>query len=375
MFISWTRCWKAVQYVLYVCPGSLMMEIKPALPSLNSVYDPDEWSQHIKLHLMDLLSRSNLKNNMVTRFENQTTMHEFLLLAFNIKSGRVLLFSFLLLVYLVTLIGNLLIIAATYFDVNLHSPMYYFLSNLSLSEIVFTTNIMPNLLNTTLHGERMMSQGSCIVQYYMFSSSTTAECLLLTVMSYDRYLAICNPFHYSSMMTLWICLQLVLWSWIAGFMLSIIEALLLSQMSYCGSTVIDHFFCDLVPLMQLSCSDTYAIEMTDFVLSFPILVCPIIFIIVSYAKIISTILRIPSVTGRKKAFSTCSSHLIVVCTYYGTCIFIYMTPAMEDSFTLKKVLSLLYIMVTPLINPFIYSLRNKDISMSFIKLSKRLKGL
>ncbi|CAH2272529.1 olfactory receptor 2AP1-like, partial [Pelobates cultripes] len=279
-------------------------------------------------------------------------------------SGRYLFFSVLLLVFLVTLIGNLLIIIAVYFDALLHTPMYFFLSNFSFSEIVVTTNITPCMLHTILHGVVVMSVSGCITQYYIYWISTLAECLLLAVMSYDRYLAICNPLHYLSVMSHRLCLHLVVWCWLTGIILQIIEIVPLSKLSFCGPNIIDYFFCDLAPILQRSCSSTYFIEMADFILSFPFLVTPIIFIIVSYIKIISSILKIPSTIGRKKAFSTCSSHLMVVCTYYGTIIFIYTSPATEGAFTVKKVLSLLYTVLTPLFNPFIYSLRNRDISLS-----------
>ncbi|XP_063302633.1 olfactory receptor 6B2-like [Pelobates fuscus] len=286
--------------------------------------------------------------------------------------GKFLLLFFLFLIYLITLIGNLLIIVSVHFNAHLHSPMYFFFSNFSLSEIVFTTNITPNMLFATIHEGSKISVNLCITQYYTYSVSIWAECLLLAVMSYDRYLAICNPLHYSSVMSPRLCLHLVVWSWFVGFTVPIIEAIQLGSLTYCGHNIIDHFFCDFAPIIQLSCSDTNEIELTDFIFSFPIFVFPVVFIIITYILIIFTILRIPTNTGRKKAFSTCSSHLMVVCIYYGSCIFVYMSPSTENSFILKKVLSLIYTMVTPLINPFVYSLRNKEIRTSIIILATKL---
>ncbi|XP_063302634.1 olfactory receptor 6B2-like [Pelobates fuscus] len=304
--------------------------------------------------------------------ENRTVIHEFLLLAFsNMHEGKFLLFIFLFLIYLITLIGNLLIIASVY--AHLHSPMYFFLSNFSLSEIVFTTNITPNMLFTTIHEGSRISVNLCITQYYTYSVSIWAECLLLAVMSYDRYLAICNPLHYSSVMSPRLCLHLVVWSWFVGFTVPIIEAIQLGGLTYCGHNIIDHFFCDFAPIIQLSCSDTNEIELTDFILSFPIFVFPVLFIIITYIMIIFTILQIPTNTGRKKAFSTCSSHLMVVCIYYGSCIVVYMSPSAERWLILKKVLSLLYTVVTPVINLFIYSIRNKEIRISITTLATKLK--
>ncbi|XP_053320032.1 olfactory receptor 11L1-like [Spea bombifrons] len=308
--------------------------------------------------------------------ENQTVVHDFFLLAFqDIPRFKYCLFVVFLLLYLVTLVGNLLIITTVYIDVHLHNPMYFFLSHLSFSEIVFTTNMVPNMLSAVLHEGTFISISGCIAQFYVFSTSTTAECLLLTAMSYDRYLAICSPLLYSSIMSQRLCLRLAVLCWLSGFFISVISAVALSQLWFCGPYIIDHFFCDLAPILQLSCSDTFFLEMEDFVLSFPVLVFPIVFIVVTYVKIISTILQIPSNTGREKAFSTCSSHLTVVCTYFGTLISIYMAPSSENSFTINKVLSLLYTIVTPLINPFIYSLRSNDIRLSLVKLFKNLKEI
>uniref|UniRef100_A0A8C5M195 Olfactory receptor n=1 Tax=Leptobrachium leishanense TaxID=445787 RepID=A0A8C5M195_9ANUR len=306
--------------------------------------------------------------------ENQTLIHEFVVLALhNNQVERMVLYFVLLLVYLVTLVGNLLIIVTSYFDVHLHSPMYYFLSNFSVSEIIFTTNITPNMLVALWHGSWTISLNNCLIQFYVYSITIWAACLLLPVMSYDRYLAICKPLHYSSVMNHRLCLHLASWCWIIGFTMPILEIVPMSLMSYCGTNIIDHFFCDFGPMLQLSCSDTHFIEMLDYVLTFPIFVFPVIFIIVSYIKIIYTIFQIPTTNGRKKSFSTCSSHLIVVCTYYGTCIFIYMVPS--NNFTVKKVVSLLYTVVTPLVNPFIYSLRSKDFRRSIVKLSIKLREL
>ncbi|XP_063305958.1 olfactory receptor 6Y1-like [Pelobates fuscus] len=306
--------------------------------------------------------------------QNQTVVREFIMMTFNnTNTGRFVFFFVLLLVFLITLIGNLLIIVAVYFDARLHTPMYFFLSNFSFSEIVVTTNITPCMLHTALHGVVVMSVSGCITQYYIYWVSTCTECLLLAVMSYDRYLAICNPLHYSSVMSHRLCLHLVVWCWLTGIILQIIEIVPLSKLSFCGPNIIDFFFCDLAPILQLSCSSTSFIETSDFILSFPLLVTPIVFIILSYIKIISSILKISSTIGRKKAFSTCSSHLMVLCTYYGILIFIYTSPSTENAFTLKKVLSLLYTVLTPLINPFIYSLRNKDIKLSIRKTFSMLK--
>eukprot|EP00079_Xenopus_tropicalis_P015503 XP_004913277.2 PREDICTED: olfactory receptor 10A7-like [Xenopus tropicalis] len=306
--------------------------------------------------------------------ENQTAVQEFLLVAFqNIDKLKFLLFFSVFTVYLLALFGNILIIILVSTDPKLHSPMYFFLCHLSTSEILFITSIVPNMLYVILSKVGTISFGSCVTQYYLFSSTTSVECLLLAVMSYDRYLAICVPLHYSAIMNKRLCLYLVALCWVTGFGLSLIALAFMSHMDFCGSGIIDHFFCDLAPILNLSCSDTSFLEMEDFVLCFVFLIFPFVIIIVTYIRIILTILRIKSTTGKNKAFSTCSSHLTVVCTYYGTLIVIYMMPSTEYSSIGNKTSAILYTVVTPMLNPIIYSLRNNDIRISLRNISKRLQ--
>ncbi|XP_075434075.1 olfactory receptor 11A1-like [Ascaphus truei] len=294
--------------------------------------------------------------------KNQTIVTEFLLLGFqNLHSFKILLFSLFLVIYILTLSSNLLIIALVSTSHQLHSPMYFFLAHLSLSDILLTTVIVPNMLRLIWGEGGTMSVAGCISQLHFYCCSVATESLLLTVMSYDRYLAICHPLRYTTIMNFKLHLQLVIWSWLLGFMFVLLIILPISQLQFCDPIVIDHIFCDFVPLLKHSCSDTSLIEIEDFVLSFPSALLPFVFIIVTYICIFLTILRIPSTTGRQKAFSTCSSHLTVVCTYYGTLIIIYVVPSREHSFTINKVLSLLYTVMTPFFNPIIYSLRNQVI--------------
>ncbi|KAM4749390.1 olfactory receptor 6P1-like [Rhinophrynus dorsalis] len=214
-----------------------------------------------------------------------------------------------------------------------------------------------------------MSFVGCFTQFYFFGASAGTECVLLSVMSYDRYLAICNPLHYSSLMTFQRCLHLVLCSWVMGFTLALSSVLQLLGLQFCGPNVIDHFFCDLVPLLQLSCSDTSFFELMNFVIGFPVTLLPLMLIIATYIYIFHTILRIPSTSGRQKTFYTCSSHLTVVSIYYGTIITAYLFNYKEHSLNLNKALSFLYTVVTPFLNPIIYSLRNKDIKTVLAKLT------
>ncbi|XP_069618799.1 olfactory receptor 11A1-like [Ranitomeya imitator] len=303
-------------------------------------------------------------------YSENSTVKEFFLVSFeNIHSIRVFFFSLVLTVYFAILIGNFLIVTLVHMNGHLWTPMYIFLSHLSISEILFTSNIIPKLLEVTLHDGGTISLSDCITQYYMFSSSTTAECLLLSFMSYDRYLAICNPFNYTYIMTQRLCHSMISCSWLTGFMISLPAAFFISMLRFCGPNVIDHFFCDLAPILQLSCSDTSVLEIEDLVLSFPILVFPLVFIAQTYILILFAILKIKSTSGKRKSFSTCSSHLMVVCTYYGTLIIVYMIPSFQHS--LNKVLALLYTVVTPLLNPVIYSLRNQEIRAAIMKFKRQ----
>ncbi|KAM4706781.1 olfactory receptor 11A1-like [Discoglossus pictus] len=206
-----------------------------------------------------------------------------------------------------------------------------------------------------------MTIGSCISQLYFFGASTITECCLLTVMSYDRYLAICKPLHYTTVMDFRLCLCLVTWSWMMGFIIPSVVSFLLSQLQFCGPFVIDHFFCDLTPILDVSCSDTSIVEIETTVSSIPLGVFQFIFIIVTYILIAINILKISSNTGRQKAFATCSSHLTVVCTYYATLLTTYMVPSKGQSRNINKILSLLYTVLTPLFNPIIYSFRSQEI--------------
>ncbi|KAM4707046.1 olfactory receptor 6B1-like [Discoglossus pictus] len=194
------------------------------------------------------------------------------------------------------------------------------------------------------------------------------ECFILSVMSYDRYLAICNPLHYFSLMSTKLCHQLGIMSWLTAYLIAVMSVVPICTLQFCGPNTIDHFFCDMTPLLELSCSDTSFVETEAFILSLPTVFCPFMLIIYTYICIIYTILRMPSATSRKKAFSTCSSHLAVVCTYYGTLILMYMVPHKSYSFNLSKFLSLLYSVATPLLNPITYTLRNKEIKVAIMKL-------
>ncbi|XP_041441625.1 olfactory receptor 10A3-like [Xenopus laevis] len=302
---------------------------------------------------------------------------EFFLFGFgNLQSYKNLFFAMCLLVYIMVLTGNVLVIILVADNQSLHLPMYFFLSQLSLTEIIFTTNIVPNMLRLILGGGGTMSVIGCITQFYLLCVPSINECLLLAAMSYDRHVAICNPLRYTSIMTLNVQLLIVFLCWFSGFMMSLLIFVFVYKLEFCSSNIINHFYCDIAPLLELSCSDTFSVELVTSVASMLVVLSPFLFIIIAYISVFLTILKIPSSCGRQKAFSTCSSHLAVVCMYYGTLITIYIYPPANHSLNANKALSLLYTLVTPFFNPIIYSLRNQDIRRalykSFQKLSQRL---
>ncbi|XP_075439581.1 olfactory receptor 11A1-like [Ascaphus truei] len=303
------------------------------------------------------------------RVENQTRVTEFLLLGFkDLQSLRIPVFCLFLGIYIMTLTGNLLIIVLVSTSYKLHSPMYFFLSHLSVTDIIITATIVPNILHGILEGGATIYFNGCITQFFFFAVSLTTESFLLTVMSYDRYLAICHPLRYTCIMDTRLQYHLVFWSWFFGFTIALFIATQLGMLQFCGPNVIDHVFCDFDPLLELSCIDPSILKLEDLVFTVPIIILSFFFIIATYVCIFLTILRIPSTSGRQKAFSTCSSHLTVVFSFYGTLIIIYQVPSRGHSVNFKKLLSLLYIVVTPFFNPIIYSLRSQEIRAAFRKL-------
>ncbi|KAM4675903.1 olfactory receptor 11L1-like [Discoglossus pictus] len=302
-----------------------------------------------------------------------STVTEFFLLGFgHLQSFKTFLFIVFFLVYISTLLGNVLIIILVSVAHRLQSPMYFFLRNLSLCEVIFTTNIVPKMLQVIWEEGSKISFSGCAFQLYLFGAAGIAECLLLTSMSYDRYLAICKPLRYSTIMNFKCHVYLVVFSWLGAIILPAISISMISELVFCGSNIIDHFFCDFAPVLELSCSDTSPVEFEVFAQTIPVFVFTFVYIVVTYVSIFIAILRIPSTTGRQKAFSTCSSHLTVVCTYYGTMITLYVTPNSRESEKANKTLSLLYSVVTPLLNPIIYSLRNQEIHKALISIFTKI---
>uniref|UniRef100_A0A8D2L4B5 Olfactory receptor n=1 Tax=Varanus komodoensis TaxID=61221 RepID=A0A8D2L4B5_VARKO len=301
--------------------------------------------------------------------KNQTHITEFILLGFGEHQLlKIPLFLLFLLIYIVTMAGNILIILLVFTDQQLHTPMYFFLGrNLSFLEICYTSTIMPRMLASFLTGYQAISIVGCMVQLYSFGTLVATECYLLAVMSYDRYIAICKPLHYPVLMNARISIQLVTCSWACGLLGSTVVIILTFNLTFCKSNGINHFFCDFSPLVSLSCSDTSLVEIALLVVCCIISIFPIVLTLTSYVCIIITILKIPTTMGKQKAFSTCSSHLIVVTVFYASLLAVYLVPRSESSKNWNKIFSLFYTVLTPLFNPLIYTLRNKEVNMALRK--------
>ncbi|DBA13649.1 TPA: hypothetical protein GDO54_018662 [Pyxicephalus adspersus] len=305
---------------------------------------------------------------------NQGNVTTFLFLGFSsIAVYNLLLFTLVLIIYIGTICGNFMIIMLIYYSKTLHSPMYFFLSQLSISDILLITDIVPNMLNIILHERTPISFPGCITQFNLFSSVETFECYLLTVMSYDRYLAICSPLHYASIMKQTLCIKLVISCWLLSCFIPFFLALEISKLEFCGPNIIDYFYCDFNPLVELSCSDASTLQLEATLICFPVLVLPLLVILVSYICIVITLLSIPSFSGRQKSFSTCSSHLTVVFIFYGTLNAMYLIPKERQLKLISKMMTMLYTVFTPFLNPFIYSLRNKDIKETFTNVFYRIR--
>ncbi|XP_075409004.1 olfactory receptor 6C75 [Tenrec ecaudatus] len=304
---------------------------------------------------------------------NHTAVTEFILLGLTDDPlWQVVLFIFLLITYMLSVTGNLIIITLTLSDPHLQTPMYFFLRNFSFLEISFTSVCIPRFLVTTVTGDKTISYNGCVAQLFFFILLGVTEFYLLAAMSYDRYVAICKPLHYMTIMSPNVCVLLVFSSWLAGFLIIFPATMLLLQLDFCASNIIDHFLCDSSPMLQLSCTNTRFLELLAFVFAVVTLMATLTLVITSYTKIIGTILRLPSRSQRNKAFSTCTSHMIVVSLSYGSCIFMYIKPSARERVTLSKGIAVLNTSVAPLLNPFIYTLRNQQVKQAFRSMVQRV---
>ncbi|KAM9100818.1 olfactory receptor 1361-like [Sarcophilus harrisii] len=306
---------------------------------------------------------------------NQSGISEFILLGLSDQpeQQRLLLFLFLLM-YLITGLGNLLIMMAISCDPHLHTPMYFFLSNLSLVDIGFISTTIPKMLNNHISKNRTIPYAGCLTQVFFFIWFGGIDSVLLAAMAYDLYVAICAPLHYSTIMTPRVCAFLVLMSWLWAYTNSLTHTVLLTRLSFCDHSKIPHFFCDLGSLLKLACSDTFINDLMFFTGGAITTILPFIGILISYGHIFMAVLRISSVSGKQRVFSTCGSHLTVVCLFYETIIGVYFSPTSTHTAQQDTAATVMYTVVTPMLNPFIYSLRNKDMKGALKMLITRKPG-
>ncbi|XP_061447929.1 olfactory receptor 5V1-like [Rhineura floridana] len=305
--------------------------------------------------------------------QNQTEFSEFIILGFkNLQEIHFLLFSGFLIIYLFTMLRNTFIIIMAVVDQRLRTPMYFFLGNLSFLDICYTTTTIPQTLDLLLTERSSISYMSCVFQLYFFFSFVGIECLLLAVMAFDRYVAICNPLRYSLIIKRNVCLQLGAACWAGGFINSTIHTYFAFQLPFCGDNRLDAFYCDTAPLLKLSCGNISLNQRLLLTIGLFIAWSAPLCVLLSELCVLSTAIPLSSTEGRQKAFSTCSSYLTVVLLYYGSCIFTYLRPVPSQSSVNAKLIPLMYSILTPLLNPIIYTLRNKDVKKAWLSIMGKI---
>ncbi|XP_063786474.1 olfactory receptor 2G3-like [Pseudophryne corroboree] len=304
---------------------------------------------------------------------NHTTVMEFILLGLTSQQNlQVPLFALLLTFYMTSLIGNILIIWISLVSTRLHTPMYFFLRNLSFLDIWYTSSIIPNMLRNLLSLDKSISFNACATQMFIPLSLGGTECYLLLSMAYDRYAAICSPLHYTTTMHPILCIRLATGSWLGGIINSAIHTCFALWLPYCGPNVINNFLCEVPSVLELACADASVNKIVIFVCAIFVVMGPFVLIIVTYCYIISSIIKISTSEGQRKAFSTCASHIIVVSLFYGTIIFMYMRPGAIYVSNQDKIATLFYTVVTPMLNPLIYTLRNKDVKGAMTDIIRKM---
>lgn len=304
---------------------------------------------------------------------NDSSSKGFILLGFSESLWlRMPLFVVLLISYTFTIFGNVSIMIVCILDPKLHTPMYFFLTNLSVLDLCYTTTTVPHMLANICRNKKTISYGGCVAQLIIFLALGATECLLLAVMSFDRFVAICRPLHYVVIMNRSFCLRMAAFLWLTGISNSVLQSSLTLNMPRCGHQEVDHFFCEVPALLKLSCANTKPIEAELFFFSVLILLIPVTLILISYGFIAQAVLKIRSAEGKQKAFGTCGSHMVVVSLFYGTAIYMYLQPPSSTSKDWGKMVSLFYGIITPMLNPLIYSLRNKDMKEAFKRVMSRI---
>nr|XP_003419429.1 olfactory receptor 5A1 [Loxodonta africana] len=305
---------------------------------------------------------------------NSSSVTVFILLGFtDYPELQALLFVTFLGIYLVTLAWNLAFIFLIKSDTHLHTPMYFFLSNLSFIDICYSSTVAPKMLIDFFLEQKTISFVGCAAQFFFFVGMGLTECFLLTAMAYDRYAAISSPLLYTAIMSQDFCTRMVVGAYVGGFLSSLIQATSIFQLHFCGPNIINHFFCDLPPILALSCSDTFLSQVVNFLVVVAVGGTSFFILLISYSYIVSSVLKIRSVEGQWKAFNTCASHLMVVTLLFGTALFIYLRPSSSYSLGKDKVVSVFYSLVIPMLNPLIYSLRNKEIKDALLKMLEKKK--
>ncbi|XP_029810805.1 olfactory receptor 2A5-like [Suricata suricatta] len=293
---------------------------------------------------------------------NQSWVTEFILVGFRLSAEmEVFLFWIFSLFYIFSLLANGMILGLICLDLRLHTPMYFFLSHLAVIDISYASNNVPKMLANLVNQKRTISFVPCIMQTFLYLGLAATECLILVAMSYDRFVAICHPLHYTVIMSWRVCIVLAITSWVFSFLLTLVHVILVLRLPFCGPHEINHFFCEILSVLKLACADTWLNQVVIFVTCVFILLGPLCLVLVSYSRILLAILRIQSGEGRRKAFSTCSSHLCVVGLYFGSAIVMYMAPKSRHPEEQQKILSLFYSLFNPMLNPLIYSLRNTEV--------------
>ncbi|XP_049993333.1 olfactory receptor 5B12-like [Alexandromys fortis] len=311
----------------------------------------------------------------MTLMENISEITEFILVGLtDVPELQVPLSIVFTLIYLITLVGNLGMIMLIVLDSRLHTPMYFFLSNLSLVDCVYASAITPKVMVGFLTGNKVISYNACAAQMFFFVAFIAIESLILASMAYDRHAAVCKPLHYTTTMTSTTCVVIVTCCYMCGILQSSIHVALAFRLSFCLSNIINHFFCDIPPLLNISCSNTYTNEITLLILATLDVAFTLLVILNTYLLIFIAILRMRSADAKKKAFSTCASHLITVSIFFGSLIFMYLQPSSSHTMETDKIASVFYTMVIPMLNPLVYSLRNKEVKNAFMKVVKKLKS-
>ena len=304
--------------------------------------------------------------------ENTTEITHFILLGFSdFPRIIVVLFVVFPVIYILTLTWNLSLLILIRMDSHLHTPMYFFLSNLSFIDVCYVTSTAPKMLYDFFQERQTITFVGCVIQNFVFSTMGLSESCLMTTMAYDRYVAICNPLLYSSVMSPTLCGRMVLGSYLAGLSATILQLCFMLQLQFCGPNVVNHFFCDLPPLLVLSCTDTFFLHLLAVILTMIFGIINVSVIMISYVSIVISIMKITTASGRSKAFNTCASHLTAVTLFYTSSIFVYLSSSTGGSSSFDRFASVFYTVVIPMLNPLIYSLRNKEIKDALKRLQKK----